>query len=379
MVLNCGSSSVKYQLFRGDVSLVRGSIERIGSPSCVHRRHGQAELTLDDSTYPSAIRAAVAEVAISGVSIECVGHRVVHGGPTLIRPTLVTEAVLHEIQRCADLAPLHNPSNSQGIQIAAELLAGVPQVACFDTAFHHTIPEKAYRYAIPAHLADAHRIRRYGFHGLSFSYVSSLLTERRVIIAHLGSGCSAAAIIDGHSVDTTMGHTPMEGIVMATRAGDVDAGVVLQLAASMGLGQLSALLNKRSGMLGLTDGISADMKEILALTRGGGVTAQVANEAVDVFVYSVQKKIGQLMAALSFDCDAIVFTGGIGENSAEIRTRVMGCFSALGIAVDKSLNNSVPSGGVISVPRSGCKTKVIVVKTNEELQIARESIQVIRA
>jgi acetate kinase len=284
----------------------------------------------------------------------------------------VTEAVLHEIQRCSDLAPLHNPSNSQGIQIAAELLAGVPQVACFDTAFHHMMPPKSYRYAIPADLARAHRIRRYGFHGLSFSYVSSLLNERRVIIAHLGSGCSAAAIVDGHSVDTTMGLTPMEGVVMGTRSGDVDAGVVLRLAGLLDIGAVATLLNKQSGMIGLTGGISSDMKEILALARGGGEHAAIAEEAVDVFVYSVQKKIGQLMAA-------IVFTGGIGENCAEVRARVMEGFSALGIAVDPSLNNSVPCGGVISVPRPGCKTKVIVVKTDEELQIARESIRVIRS
>ena len=376
MVLNCGSSSVKYQLFVDEASVLRGSIENIGLPSWIHKVNSKTtSQSLAVVDYPAAIKLAISSVLSVTSEVFCVGHRVVHGGPRLTDPTLITADVLKEIRECSQLAPLHNPSNVKGIELAQETLKGVPQVACFDTAFHAHMPSKAWRYAIPRDIADSRNIRRYGFHGLSYSFISSRVNHGRIIVAHLGSGCSISAIIDGKSVDTSMGFTPMEGLVMSTRAGSVDPGLILHLARDFGgdFEKVSQLLNKKSGLLGLS-GFSADMKELLRVEKDANDPRSIsAHEAVEVFVYTVQKYIGQYMASLEFNVDAIVFTGGIGENSPEIRARIMKPFAKVGSVIDPRLNKVTPEDGYISSPDS--KIKLITIPTNEELQIAREAVR----
>jgi len=372
MVLNCGSSSVKYQLFSNDISLVRGSIENIGLANSVHKSTcsgvGSNGIANFESAIQSAIRTVSDEAKSRNLEIACVGHRVVHGGPNFSKPTIISQPVLEEIEKCSILAPLHNPSNIRGIEIASLEAPRVPHVACFDTAFHSSIPQRAYQYAIPIEMATSMSIRKYGFHGLSYAYISSVVKEDRMIVAHLGSGCSAAAIAGGMSVDTTMGFTPMEGLVMSTRSGTVDPGLILHLE-RQGVKDISNLLNKKSGLLGLSGGFSSDMKTLLSSPQGA--------LAVDVFVYTVQKYIGQLLASLEFDVDAIAFTGGIGENSAEIRRRVTSGLGSLGLKMDESRNLNPTSDGVISMQNS--KIRVYAVKTNEELQIARDSIRAANA
>ena len=381
VVLNCGSSSVKYQLFEHDRSILRGSIDNIGTSGCVHKKTNENEDYVSISIevgFMDAIEKAVESILSVRKEIACVGHRVVHGGPSLTQATLVTPSTLDEIRNTSTLAPLHNPSNIAGIEIAQRAMTDVPQVACFDTAFHSHIPSKAYTYAIPRDLTDKHRIRRYGFHGLSYAYVSQLIPERRIIIAHLGSGCSAAAIVDKQSIDTTMGFTPMEGLVMSTRSGSVDPGLILHLAKQHGgeLESISTLLNKKSGLLGVS-GFSMDMKQLLEVEKQAfHPHAKHAHEAVQVYVYSVQKHIGMLLASLGFDVDAIVFTGGIGENSSEIRRRVLNCFTSLGARLDSQRNENPSNDGVISIDNS--PIKVYAVKTDEEKQIAREAMRVVQ-
>ena len=376
MVLNCGSSSVKYQLFQSEQSMIRGSIENIGLDTCLHKTTSNESIKMSSATYSDAISAAIKAATDLSFNIDCVGHRVVHGGSTLTKPTLIHDEVLNEIRDCCKLAPLHNPSNIKGIELAQDMLKSVPQIACFDTAFHASMPPKAYRYAIPREFADKHKIRRYGFHGLSYRYIASIVNEKRIIVAHLGSGCSAAAIVNGISLDTTMGFTPMEGLVMSTRSGTIDPGAVLYIANDfMGdISKVSNFLNKKSGLLGLS-GFSQDMKELLAVQHSSDQRSFAATEAVEVFVYSTQKMIGQLMAALHYDVEAIVFTGGIGENSGQTRQMITEGFRGLEIALDPCMNMKPPNSGLIS--SSSSKIKIYAIKTNEELQIARDSLALI--
>jgi acetate kinase len=369
LVLNCGSSSVKFSVFKGDEPIVRGSFENIGQVGSGHMSF--------KSAIDKAIKTALAESKSRGFQIDCVGHRVVHGGSKLIHPSIIDSKILQEIKNCTQLAPLHNPSNLEGIEVASAMLH-VPHVACFDTAFHSTIQQRAYQYGIPKNL----NLRRYGFHGLSYSYIASIIRDSpRMIVAHLGSGCSAAAIVDGQSVDTTMGFTPMEGLVMSTRSGTIDPGLIFHLlrneakvnGPTAAIDDVSDLLNKKSGLLGLSGGLSSDMKTLLDKYHSDSHAAL----AVDVFVYSVQKHIGQLLASLEYNVDALVFTGGIGENSAEIRKRVTNGMTHLGLKIDQNLNMKPPNTGVISMTNS--KIKVYAMKTNEELQIARDAIRTANA
>jgi acetate kinase len=382
MVLNCGSSSVKYQLFESDKSILRGSINNIGLPNCVHRssvfEKTESRVELPNRDYQYAIQLAIDSVLSVKDKVMTVGHRVVHGGARLTKPTLIDDQVLKEIMECCKLAPLHNPSNLKGIELTRSILPFVPQVACFDTAMHSRIPHKAYQYAIPRELLDS-GIRRYGFHGLSYSYISSIVKERRMIVAHLGSGCSAAALIDGISVDTTMGFTPMEGLVMSTRAGTIDPGIILHLAKEPGsdIDTVSNTLNKRSGLLGLS-GITSDMKELLRLEKlTGDIRSTAAHEAVEIFVYSVQKHLGQLLASINFEVDAFVFTGGIGENSPEIRERIIRGFTGLNVKLDQKANLNVPDDGIIS--SRDARIRVYAIPTDEERQIARDAISLVEA
>jgi acetate kinase len=309
-----------------------------------------------------------------------VGHRVVHGGENFHRPTVVDDQVIAAIRDTIPLAPLHNPANLGGIEIARRLFPGVPQVAVFDTAYHQTMPATSYRYALPEHLYKEHRVRRYGFHGTSHHYVAkraaSLLgtpaTACNLITLHLGNGASATAIREGRSVDTSMGMTPLEGLVMGTRCGDIDPAIHFYLCENVGLDNdaLEDLLNRKSGLLGIC-GVN-DMREIHRLAAGGDERAQLA---VGIFCHRLKKYLGAYYAELG-RVDAVVFTGGIGENDAEIRARTCAGLESLGICLDPDANGAPERGErAISTPES--RVKVLVIPTNEELEIARQSFEAV--
>ncbi|MBM3308578.1 MAG: acetate kinase [Candidatus Eisenbacteria bacterium] len=389
LVLNCGSSSVRFQLIgpSSDEPLGKGHVERIGAADAVvtYRSRGKAGVreTSEVGDHGAALRMALANLlhdeqgAIATASeIGAVGHRVVHGGGIFQDAALITEYVIEGIRSCARFAPLHNPHNLRGIQVCAELLPGVPQVAVFDTAFHQTMPPEAYTYALPQDISRKLRIRRYGFHGTSHRFVAGLaaetlgrpLAELRLITCHLGNGASVTAVRGGVSVETSMGFTPLEGLVMGTRCGDMDPYVVLYLLENDGMSaaDIGRLLNEQSGLLGLS-GVSNDMRELLGEAELGNASARLA---VDVFCHRVTKYIGAYAAVLG-GADAVVFTGGIGEGSAAVREQICRGLEFLGIEVSPERNSA--HGPNISVGT----TPVLVVHTNEELAIARETRRVL--
>jgi acetate kinase len=405
LVLNCGSSSVKFQLIATDLEriardadkrLAHGLVERIGGAGIVtftaegKAPQRSAEPIRDTrAAVEMILRWAVAEESRvqevrSVADIHAVGHRVVHGGERFTRSALVTDDVLRGIEDCIELAPLHNPANIQGIVAArASLGAGVPQVAVFDTAFHQTLPEHAYLYALPYQLYRRHRIRRYGFHGTSHRYVAyryrllkGIAREAtNVITLHLGNGCSIAAIRRGNSIDTSMGFTPLEGLVMGTRSGDVDASIVDFIAAKEGLPsrEVESLLNKQSGLLGIS-GLTDDMRELLAEAHEHD--DRWARLAIEIFCYRARKYLGSYLAAMN-GADAIVFTGGIGENSAEIRAKICGELSWLGVQVDEERNANHGAGRDGQISADTSRAAVYVIPTNEELLIARDTVRVV--
>ena len=405
LVLNCGSSSLRFQIIEtnqdlidrdADRRLARGLVERIGS---------HALITLEASGQPKARqdaplrdqRAAIdlilrwivsPEARIEGISsladIHAVGHRVVHGGERFRASVRIDGTVLAGIEECVDLAPLHNPSNLKGIRAAQDLLGtGVPQVAVFDTAFHSTMPETAYLYGIPYQLYRRHRIRRYGFHGTSHRYVAyryrTMLGIPRetvnIITLHLGNGCSACAIKNGDSVDTSMGFTPLEGLVMGTRSGDVDPSLIefLSHQEGMSLPEIDALLNKQSGLLGLS-GLTSDMRELLE--EEAEHHDRRAGLAIDIFCARVRKYIGAYHAVLG-GASALVFTGGIGENSARVRARIVGGLERLGLVLDAKRNEGLSPGAEGEITTEGSTIRAYVIPTNEELLIARDTFRVV--
>jgi len=372
LVLNSGSSSVKYQLLdmADESRLASGLVERIGEEGGV-------------ADHTAALDQVARELKERGLGLDspalaAVGHRVVHGGTRFTEPTLITDEVLDEIRRLVPLAPLHNPANITGIEVARALRPDLPQVAVFDTAFHATIPEAAARYAIDADTADRYGVRRYGFHGTSHAYVSAAAadllgrspTDVNVIVLHLGNGASASAVRGGVCVDTSMGLTPLEGLVMGTRSGDVDPGVIfhLQRVAGMDTDAIDRLLNKESGLLGLCG--ANDMREIGRRMAEGDERAQLA---FDVYVHRLRRYVGAFTAVLG-RVDAVVFTAGVGENSAAVREAALRDLGALGIELD-SVRNAVRASGprLISTPSS--PVAVAVVPTDEELAIARDTYQ----
>jgi acetate kinase len=402
LILNCGSSTVKFQLIATDLALIeqnadrhlaRGTIERVGGEAVITLQvEGQEE---QRSTSPLRdIRAAVDFVARwasspdSGIEeiksigdIQAVGHRVVHGGERFTRSVLITDEVIRGLEECIDLAPLHNPANIKGITAARALFGeGLPQVAVFDTAFHQTLPDHAFLYALPYQLYRRYRVRRYGFHGTSHRYVAYRYRQLRhiardqtnIITLHLGNGCSAAAIRNGNSIDTSMGLTPLEGLVMGTRCGDLDPAIIDFIATKEGLssGEVETLLNKQAGLLGIS-GLTSDMRELLA--EESEENDRRARLAIDIFCYRVRKYIGAYLAAMN-GADAIVFTGGIGENSWEVRSRVCNDLQWLGIELDEDRNRAHVDGreGVIS-SNNGSRLAVYVIPTDEELLIARDT------
>jgi acetate kinase len=405
LVLNIGSSTLKFQLIRTDAEriasgtderLARGQIERIG---------GEAVLTLEAGAE-RAPRRTVAALRNHGAAvdhvlrwltdartgagidtlgqIEAVGHRVVHGGEHFTRSVLIDADVLHRLDEIIDLAPLHNPHNLSGIRAAqAALGPGVPQVAAFDTAFHHTLPEAAYVYALPYQYYRRYKVRRYGFHGTSHrsvAYRYRQLTGRsreqtNLVTLHLGNGCSACAIKGGESVDTSMGFTPLEGLVMGTRSGDLDPAILDFLAAKEGLSlsQVEAVLNKSSGLLGVS-GLTADMRELLA--EAVEHDDRRARLAITLFCYRVRKYVGAYLAAMD-GADAVVFAGGIGENAAQVRAEVCAGLGWLGAELDPEANAAMVGGREGRIDTGGGRLELWVVPTDEELLIARDAYRVV--
>lgn len=396
LVINSGSSSIKYQLFEMTAALVlaTGLIERIGEPQGVHKhtdsdKQGNERQTVRQHAIPThrdglvrigkALRESGAIQALSELS--AIGHRVVHGGEYFRQPTLIDNEVVERIREMIPLAPLHNPANLLGIEITLQVAPDTPHVAVFDTAFHQSIPEHAWRYALPAKLYSAHHVRRYGFHGTSHHYVAkqaALLLGRplsclNLITLHLGNGASAAAIREGSSVDTSMGMTPLEGLIMGTRCGDIDPAIHFYLGREAGLDNeaMENLLNKESGLKGICG--SNDMREVQRLAGAGDHRAGIA---LDMYSYRIKKYIGAYTAALGH-VDAVVFTGGIGENDSGLRARVCAGLTALGIAIDSEKNHCKGSEA-FTIHNDNSTVSLLVIPTDEELEIAQQSVECLR-
>jgi acetate kinase len=404
LVLNSGSSSLKFQIIATDLDRIkqhqddrisRGEIEGIGGEGIIRIRYRTQPAQTFTSPlrdvpaaldylvrYISSDRSQISEIK-STADINAVGHRVVHGGELFEQSALIDDKVLKGIEDCIDLAPLHNPNNVKGITAVREIFGkDVPQVAVFDTSFHHSIPEPAYLYAIPYHLYRRHRIRRYGFHGTSHRYVAfryrflrGLTREQtKIITLHLGNGCSAAAIKAGNSVDTSMGMTPLEGLVMGTRSGDLDPAIVGFIARKEGMSasEVDTLLNTQSGLLGVS-GLTNDMRELQAEIKEHD--DRRVRLAIEIFCYRARKYIGAYLAAMG-GADAIVFTGGIGENSPDVRARICAGMGWAGLHLDSAKNQqTVGREGVISTEDS--KLLAYAIPTDEELLIARDTVRVI--
>ncbi|MFF8310516.1 acetate kinase [Streptomyces lydicus] len=395
LVLNSGSSSVKYQLL--DMAdgrrLAVGLVERIGEENSrlahtpLATGGGKRETEGAIADHGTALKAVAAELSADGLGLDspqlaAIGHRVVHGGLRFTEPTVIDAAVLKEIERLVPVAPLHNPANITGIRTAQALRPDLPQVAVFDTAFHSTMPEYAARYAIDVETADAHRVRRYGFHGTSHAYVSrrtaALLgkdpSEVNVIVLHLGNGASASAVAGGRCVDTSMGLTPLEGLVMGTRSGDIDPAVTFHLkrVAGMSADEIDELLNKKSGLLGLCG--DNDMREIRRRIDEGDERAALA---FDIYIHRLKKYIGAYYAVLG-RVDAVVFTAGVGENAAPVREAAVAGLEELGLAVDAGLN-AVRSDEPRLISPEYARVAVAVVPTDEELEIARQTYALVSA
>ena len=410
LVLNCGSSSLRFQVIQTDEArieantderLAAGLIERIGSQSLL-TLYGSAEKPERLAVPLRDHRAAVdyvlrwlvsPQAKVSGIesisNLNAVGHRVVHGGERFTKSIMLDDSVLHELENLIELAPLHNPANIAGIKAAREVLGhGIPQAAVFDTAFHHTLPEHAYLYAIPYQFYRRYKVRRYGFHGTSHRYVAYRYRQLRnipreevcAITLHLGNGSSACAIARGESIDTSMGFTPLEGLVMGTRSGDIDPALIDFLAQKEGMGfpEIDSLLNRSSGLLGLS-GLTNDMRELLDEEQEHN--DRRAHLAIEIYCYRARKYIGSYLATLAQACNemkevAIIFTGGVGENSPTIRRRILDGLEWFGLELDHAANDRTVQGleGTITKPS---RLTAYVIPTNEELLIARDTLRAI--
>ena len=389
LVLNCGSSSIKYKLFDMDTHavLVQGGVEKIGLPdSFLQIKLANGEKVKIEQAMPEhtvgiqLILNSLVDEKIGCIAsleeVQAVGHRVVHGGEKFNKSVLITPEVKEMIVKCVELAPLHNPANLKGIEAIEQALPGVPQVAVFDTAFHQTMLDEAYMYAIPYELYEKYAIRRYGFHGTSHRYVSARVCEylgldpekTKVVTAHIGNGGSCSAVMNGKSVDTSMGLTPLEGLMMGTRAGDLDLGAATYIMEKEGLttAQFSDLMNKKSGLLGVS-GVSSDARDIENACQEGNKRADLARR---IFIYRVKKYIGAYAAAMN-GVDVIVFTGGIGENDAYIRAEVTKGLTYLGVDFDESKNAVRGVEALLTTPES--KVKVCIIPTDEEWMIASDT------
>ena len=393
LVINCGSSSLKYQLIdsESEAVLAKGLCERIGIDGrLVYQKTGLDKEITEAAmpTHKQAIQMVLEALvnpktgALGSLSeIDAVGHRVVHGGEKFAASTLLTPEVLQTIEECNDLAPLHNPANLIGIAACKELMPNVPMVGVFDTAFHQTMPKKAYLYGLPYEYYEKYKVRRYGFHGTSHSFVSKRTAEflgmdlknSKIIVAHLGNGASVSAVLNGECVDTSMGLTPLEGLVMGTRCGDIDPAIMEFIAKkeNLDIDGVMDVLNKKSGVQGLSC-LSSDFRDLEAAYEEGN---EMAINALEVFSYRVAKYIGAYAAAMN-GVDAIAFTAGVGENTQIVRKQVLDYLGYLGVGVDDAANTVRGEDKVISTPDS--KVKVCVIPTNEELAIARETVALVK-
>ena len=393
LVINCGSSSLKFQLINSEDEsvLAKGLCERIGSEGSrlVYSTHkiDKKELDKDLKDHTDAVQMVIdtltdKEIGVieSLKDVDAVGHRIVHGGENFSKSVVIDDEVIKAIEACNDLAPLHNPANLIGIKACEKLMPHTKMVAVFDTAFHQTMPEKAYMYGIPYEYYDEYKVRRYGFHGTSHSFVSERaaemigkpLSETKTIVCHLGNGASITAVKNGKSVDTSMGLTPLEGIIMGTRSGSIDPAIISFLAnkENISVNEVIDILNKKSGVLGMS-GISSDFRDITKAMEEGNERAKMT---MDAYCYSVAKYIGSYITAMN-GVDVIAFTAGVGENNPYIRKEVCSYFKYLGVEIDDEANSQRTEDAVISTDKS--KVKVLLVATNEELKIARETLALI--
>jgi len=394
LVINCGSSSLKYQLINSDTKevLAKGLCERIGiDGSCITHQPAGKDKIINEIPMPDHKKAV--ELVISALTdaengvvksldeIDAVGHRVVHGGESFAEATVITDDVIKAIEECNDLAPLHNPANLIGIDACKALMPNVPMVAVFDTAFHQTMPAKAYLYGLPYEYYEKYRVRRYGFHGTSHSYVSKRAAEIlgrdindfKVVVCHLGNGASISAVKNGKCIDTSMGLTPLEGLIMGTRSGDIDPAILEFICKKedISIEKMNTILNKESGVLGLS-GVSSDFRDLTAARDNGN---QRAADTLDTYSYHVAKYIGSYITAMN-GVDAIVFTAGVGENTQSVRKAVSEYFAYLGVEIDDEKNAS--RGEEIVISKDSSPVKVMVVPTNEELAICEETVALVK-
>ena len=393
LVINCGSSSLKYQLIDSDTEavLAKGLCERIGIDGrLVYQKAGNDKEITEASmpTHKEAIQMVLEALtnektgAIKSLAeVNAIGHRIVHGGEKFASSAIITDEMIKAVEECNDLAPLHNPANLIGIRVCSELMPNVPQVGVFDTAFHQTMPAKAYLYGLPIEYYKNYKVRRYGFHGTSHSFVSKRAVEflgldkdnSKVIVCHLGNGSSISAVQNGKCVDTTMGLTPLEGAVMGTRSGSIDPAIVEYIAKkeNLDLAGVMNVLNKKSGLQGMS-GVSSDMRDLRAAAAEGN---EDAKNAIEVLCYGIAKYVGGYVAAMN-GVDAIVFTAGIGENVGMIREKVCSYLGFLGVTIDAKANEAMGEEVVISGADS--KVKVAVIPTNEELAICRDTVALVK-
>jgi acetate kinase len=394
LVINCGSSSLKYQLIDSESEkvLAKGLCERIGIDGRLTYSPDGGEKEVTDAPMPThteaiqlvldALTNEKTGVIKSLDEVGAVGHRLVHGGEKFACSVVITDEVLAAVEECNDLAPLHNPANLIGVDACKKCMPGVPMVGVFDTAFHQTMPKEAYMYALPYEYYDKYKVRRYGFHGTSHSFVSKRTAEflgkdikdMKIIVCHLGNGSSISAVKYGESIDTSMGLTPLEGVPMGTRSGDIDPAILEFLAKKedMDIFQLVNVLNKKSGVFGVSGGLSSDFRDLENAAKDGDDKAQLAR---DVFTYNVAKYVGAYAAAMN-GVDAIAFTAGVGENDNLVRKDVIARLGFLGIELDEEANKKRGEDNIISTPDS--KVTVCVIPTNEELAIARETLALVK-
>ena len=394
LVVNCGSSSLKFQLINSDTEAVaaKGLCERIGLDGRLVYQPAGGEKEITEAPMPThteAIRMVLDALVNpkTGVlksldEVEAIGHRVLHGGSKITQSVVIEDEVISVIDECCDLGPLHNPANLMGIRACMELMPGKPNVAVFDTAFHQTMPAKAYRYAIPTKFYEKYAVRKYGFHGTSHSFVSKETIKflgldkdnSKVIVCHLGNGASISAVENGKCVDTSMGLTPLEGLVMGTRSGDLDPAVVEFVCKkeNIDVSEMLRILNKESGVMALSNGLSSDFRDLEEAMEQGNEDAALA---IDAFCYRVAKYVGSYVAAMN-GVDAITFTGGIGENAGLVRGKVLSYLGYLGIKMDEKMNEKRGENFVLSTADSA--VKVAVIPTNEELAICRETVELVK-
>ncbi|MDD6627111.1 MAG: acetate kinase [Lachnospiraceae bacterium] len=394
LVINCGSSSLKYQLINSESEevLAKGLCERIGidGSAITHQPAGgeKVKTEVDMPNHTVAVKLVIDKLtdAEAGViksldEIDAIGHRIVHGGEKFATSVVLNDEVLKTIEECNDLAPLHNPANLIGINSCKEIMPNVPMVGVFDTAFHQTMPKKAYLYGLPLSYYNKYKVRRYGFHGTSHDFVSKRAAEilgkdikdLKIIVCHLGNGASVSAVKNGESVDTSMGLTPLEGLIMGTRSGDLDPAIITFLAGKEGISaeEVINICNKKSGVLGLSDGLSSDFRDLAMAAADGNETAK---DALEAYAYRVGKYIGAYAAAMN-GVDAIVFTAGAGENNAEVRALIGQYIGFLGTNIDAEKNKI--RGEEVILSDADAKVTTMVIPTNEELAIARETVRLV--